>query len=152
MVRQLLMIRDDAAHVDDAREPCLFSGVRDDRGRTGIEVDEIVAQHRVHQVEEHLLTLERPPHRVGVSDVALDYLDVLAPRHIVKLGGRSGHYPDFMARRQQFGNQPDPSIAGGAEDDAAHISLLDWPGSANRAAPTVVYPFFSSCQTPTSSS
>ena len=104
----MLMIRDDAAHVHDAREPCLPSGVRDDRGRARIQVDEIVAQHRVHQVEENLLTLERPPHSVGVSDVTLDHLDVPAPRHIVKLGGRSRHHPDVMTRRQQFGNQPHP--------------------------------------------
>ena len=71
MVRQMLMIRDDAAHVHDARQPCLLSCVRDDRGRTRIQIHEIGAQHRVHQIEENLLPIERSAHRVGVSDVTL---------------------------------------------------------------------------------
>ena len=106
VIRQLLPIGDDAADINDPRQSGLRGGVGDDRCRARIEVDEIRAQHRVHQIVENLLTVERSPHLFAVTDVTLDHVDLPAPWHIVELGGCAGHHPHVVTGGQQFGDQP----------------------------------------------
>ncbi len=119
--RQRPLLGDDSAQVDDAPDPGRLRGGGDGTCGALVDIGEVVAGQRMHQVVEDLLVGDRRTHVVVDGEVCAHDLHAFAPRDLGQLRRGPGHHPHPVPGAEQFGDQPPADVAGGTEDYAPHI-------------------------------
>ena len=78
----------------------------------------------MHQEVRDLATLERAAHRIRITEIALDDLDVVRPGHVAQSRAVAHEHAHVVTAFQKPGSQAPAQIPGGAGQEDAHAVTL----------------------------